>query len=228
MPEVRVADLSALLGGELIGNAENRVDRIGTLQEADARTVSFLAHPRYESLLASTHAGCVIVGPRHRERAAGLPSAIVCDDPYLAYARLTQWWARSRSGNSAEAGIHPSAVVDPTAQVDATARVEALAVIGSGAKVGAGAWVGPHAVMESHTVLGEGSRLGARCVIGHGCRVGDRCILHPGVVIGADGFGFAPHQGRWKRSSNWARCASVTMWRSAPTPVWTGARWTTP
>jgi UDP-3-O-[3-hydroxymyristoyl] glucosamine N-acyltransferase len=27
--------------------------------------------------------------------------------------------------------------------------------------------------------------------------VGARCILHAGVVIGADGFGFAPHQGQW-------------------------------
>jgi UDP-3-O-[3-hydroxymyristoyl] glucosamine N-acyltransferase len=27
--------------------------------------------------------------------------------------------------------------------------------------------------------------------------VGQHCILHPGVVLGADGFGFAPHQGTW-------------------------------
>jgi UDP-3-O-[3-hydroxymyristoyl] glucosamine N-acyltransferase len=27
--------------------------------------------------------------------------------------------------------------------------------------------------------------------------VGQRCIFHSGVVIGADGFGFAPHQGTW-------------------------------
>ena len=29
--------------------------------------------------------------------------------------------------------------------------------------------------------------------------MGERCILHSGVVIGADGFGFAPHDGRWEK-----------------------------
>ncbi len=30
-----------------------------------------------------------------------------------------------------------------------------------------------------------------------GCHIGARCILHSGAVIGADGFGFAPFEGRW-------------------------------
>jgi hypothetical protein len=45
--------------------------------------------------------------------------------------------------------------------------------------------------------IGELSRMGPRVVIGRHCVLGARCILHPGVVIGADGFGFAPHAGAW-------------------------------
>jgi UDP-3-O-[3-hydroxymyristoyl] glucosamine N-acyltransferase len=59
--------------------------------------------------------------------------------------------------------------------------------------------VGPHAVIEDEAVLGAHSRLGPRVVIGRRCTVGARCILHAGVVIGADGFGFAPHQGQWEK-----------------------------
>ena len=29
--------------------------------------------------------------------------------------------------------------------------------------------------------------------------MGERCIVHSGVVIGADGFGFAPNQGAWEK-----------------------------
>jgi UDP-3-O-[3-hydroxymyristoyl] glucosamine N-acyltransferase len=53
--------------------------------------------------------------------------------------------------------------------------------------------------MEAFSSLGAGSSLGPRTVLGRRCSVGERCILHPGVVIGADGFGFAPHQGRWEK-----------------------------
>ena len=37
-------------------------------------------------------------------------------------------------------------------------------------------------------------------VIGNDCRIGARGLLHGGVVIGADGFGFAPTEGRWEKS----------------------------
>ena len=203
MPEVRVADLSALLGGECIGRGDLLVSRIGTLLDADENTISFLANPRYEPQLAATRAGCVIVSPRHRAQAMSLPSAVVCEDPYWAYARLTQWWAKARTGLEADAaeagGIHVSAVVDATADVHPTARVEALAVIGPGAQVGPRGHVGSHAVMEAFSSLGADSSRRPRAVLGRGCSVGERCILHPGVVIGADGFGFAPHQGRWEK-----------------------------
>ena len=199
MREVRVADLSALLGGEAVGQADWVVNRIGSLLTADERTVSFLANPRYAAQLGATRAGCVLVGAPHRQLVAHLPSAIICEDPYLAYARLSQWWARQSATGAPAAGAHATAVVDPTAQVHPTARIDALAVIGPGAQVGAGAWVGSHTVMEAHSTLGEGSRLGPRVVLGQGCTVGMRCILHPGVVIGADGFVFAPTQGRWEK-----------------------------
>ena len=35
--------------------------------------------------------------------------------------------------------------------------------------------------------------------VGEDCIIGERCLLHPGVVIGADGFGFAPNAGTWEK-----------------------------
>jgi UDP-3-O-[3-hydroxymyristoyl] glucosamine N-acyltransferase len=36
-------------------------------------------------------------------------------------------------------------------------------------------------------------------VIADGCQLGARCIVNAGAVIGADGFGFAPDNGRWEK-----------------------------
>ncbi len=198
MPEARVDTLSALLGGELLGRGELLVDRIQPLERAGPSSIAFLSNPRYASQLQHTQAGCVIAGPAHREALARLPSAIVSDDPYLAFARLTQWWAR-QGARPAAPGIHPAAVVDASAQIDPSASVGALAVIGASARVGAGAVIGSHAVLEAGSAVGAGSRIAARVFVGERCAVGERCIVHPGVVIGADGFGFAPHQGRWEK-----------------------------
>jgi UDP-3-O-[3-hydroxymyristoyl] glucosamine N-acyltransferase len=193
---VRIGELSARLGGELIGDPALRVSRIGPLESATADTISFLSNPRYEKQLAASAAGCVIVGPSMRDAAAARGAAIVCADPYLAFARLTQWWAAERRG-PAVPGVHPSAVVEAGAQVHATAAVGPMAYIGRGAVVEAGVVIGAQCHLGEETFVGAGSLLKPRVVIGDACRIGARGIVHSGAVIGADGFGFAPDHGRW-------------------------------
>jgi UDP-3-O-[3-hydroxymyristoyl] glucosamine N-acyltransferase len=72
-----------------------------------------------------------------------------------------------------------------------------LAVVEAGAVVGEGAVIGAHGFVGERARIGRGTRLAPRVTLGFDCVVGERCILHSGVVIGADGFGFAPHQGTY-------------------------------
>jgi UDP-3-O-[3-hydroxymyristoyl] glucosamine N-acyltransferase len=53
-------------------------------------------------------------------------------------------------------------------------------------------YVGPGCVLGDDVSIGVSGRLHAHVSIYSGVRVGSRAILHSGVVIGADGFGFAP------------------------------------
>ena len=199
--DVALGDLVADLGGELIGGpvaAAIRIDRIGPLDRATPSTIGFIADPRYRSQLAGSAAGCVIVAPALRDDAAARGAAIVTPDPYLYYARLTQWWVQ-RARGSAPAGVHSSAVVDASAVVDPSARIGALVVIEAGAQIGAGAVIGAHCVIGSEARVGAGTRLAAHVIVGERCHIGARGIVHSGAVIGADGFGFAPTEGRWEK-----------------------------
>ena len=166
------------LGGELHGDAALSIERLAPLQNAQPDALSFLSHPKYQQELAASKAACVIVSPAMREAAAARGAYIVTPDPYLYFARLTQLWKSHHARPEADR-IHPSAVIHPEAQVDATARIGALCVVERGARIGAGT------VLKSRVTVSED------------CFIGERCLLHPGVVIGADGFGLAPHEGRW-------------------------------
>jgi UDP-3-O-[3-hydroxymyristoyl] glucosamine N-acyltransferase len=196
MPSISVAELAGLVGGEAVGDAGHACTRIGPLATADAGTVSFLSNPRYRAQLDASAAGCVLVSAALREAVAGRRSAILCDDPYLAFARLTQWWA-AQTRPPAVPGVHASAVVEPGAQVHATASVGPLAYVGPGARVGEGAVVAAQAHVGADAVLGAHSRLMPRATLLEGCRIGARGLVHGGAVIGADGFGFAPSGGTW-------------------------------
>ncbi|MEO7244839.1 MAG: UDP-3-O-(3-hydroxymyristoyl)glucosamine N-acyltransferase [Rubrivivax sp.] len=196
--EVPAGELALWLGGTLVGDAALPLRRIGPLVAAGPDTISFLAQPRYRAQLDASAAGCVIVAPALHDAVAHRPAAILCDDPYLAFARLTQWWA-ARTRAVPEPGVHPSAVVEPGARVHASASVGALAYVGARAEVGAGAHIGAQAQVGADAVVGEGTRIAPHAQLGDACRIGARGIVHGGAVIGADGFGFAPTDGRWEK-----------------------------
>jgi UDP-3-O-[3-hydroxymyristoyl] glucosamine N-acyltransferase len=168
------------LGGQLHGDPQQTVSRLATLVSAGPDDLGFLSHARYQSQLAQTRAACVVLSPTVPDALkAGLKARIETPDPYLYFARLTQLWRRRSDSRPNEPLRHPSAFVHAQAQVDPSARIGPFCVVERGAKVGAHSW------LKSHVTLGED------------CVVGDHCILHAGVSIGADGFGFANHEGRW-------------------------------
>jgi UDP-3-O-[3-hydroxymyristoyl] glucosamine N-acyltransferase len=175
---IRLGAIVDALGGELTGDRDLSIERLAPLSVAQPDAISFLSHPKYRKELAASKAGCVIVAPSMRDAAAERGAFIVAPDPYLYFARLTQLWRKTHAKPDA-ARIHPSAVIDPDAVIDPTARVGALCVIERGARIGAGT------VLKSRVTVSED------------CVIGERCLLHPGVVIGADGFGLAPHEGAW-------------------------------
>ncbi|MCU0812914.1 MAG: UDP-3-O-(3-hydroxymyristoyl)glucosamine N-acyltransferase [Burkholderiaceae bacterium] len=198
MLEISAGELVSRLGGELVGDGGVRLRRIAPLEGAAPDAISFLSNPRLRPQLAGTQAGCVVLAPALRDEARARPSAILTDDPYLYYARLTQLWAQHLRP-APRPGVHPSAVVEPGAQVHPQAAVAAHAQVGRGAVVAAGAVVGPQCVVGADARIGEHTRLGARVMLADGCRIGARGRVQPGAVIGADGFGFAPAHGRWEK-----------------------------
>lgn len=178
--ELTLASVVESLGGELHGDGSTRITGIAPLEVATRGDLSFLSNPKYQQQLQGSQAACVIVGPAMREAALARGACIVAEQPYLYFAKLTQWWKRMRDP-VASAGVHPSAVVDAQAQVHPSATIGPLCVVERGARIGAGT------VLKSRVTVGEF------------CVVGERCILHAGVVIGADGFGFAPNGDTWEK-----------------------------
>jgi len=188
---VRLDEIVARFGGDLVGDGGIAVRGIATLDAAVADQLSFLANPRYQDQLAATRAAAVILAP---EASAACPVAtIVTPQPYLYFAHVAQWL---NPPPRPVAGIHPFAVVEadvpasvsvgPQAWIGASARIGENAVIGAGCAIGAGAEIGADVLLHPNVTIAAG------------CRIGARAIIHSGAVIGSDGFGFAREaDGAW-------------------------------
>lgn len=166
---------------------------IAPLQTASPDEVSFLDNKKYAAALAETQAGAVIVHPDMVARVPATAVAIVCDEPYAAWARVAALFFPLPP---AEPGVHPSACIATAATVDPSAEVGALAVIGARAEIGARCRIGAHAVIGEGVLIGPDCRIGAHVTISHAL-LGARVVLYPGVRIGQDGFGFAVSEGRF-------------------------------
>jgi UDP-3-O-[3-hydroxymyristoyl] glucosamine N-acyltransferase len=187
-----LGELAVRFGLVLRGDPDARVSHVGTLEGADASSVTFLANPRYKRFLRTTRAGAVVLDPRLADECP-VP-ALLAKNPYAAYARIA---AALHPPRHVDPGIHPSAAIDPQATIDATAHIGAQCVIAAGARIGPRAVIGPGSVVLEGAVIGADTRLVARVTVCEGVTLGERCLIHPGVVIGADGFGLAPDRGEW-------------------------------
>jgi len=188
----RLGEIVARLGGDLLGSPEIEIGRIATLEQAGPGDLTFLSNARYRVQLRQTHASAVILA--HGERDATALPRILCDDPYLYYARAAQLLnAEVRPAP----GVHSHAVVEPGALVPASAA------IGPFCRIGTRTRLGERVVLDSGCSIGEDVQIGDDCRLYSSVTiyprsiVGKRAVVHAGVVIGADGFGMAPDAGRW-------------------------------
>lgn len=186
----RLSEIVARFGGQLCGGGDPEVSRIAPLDSAGTGDLSFLTNPRYRASLAGSRAAAVIMAAPDP---AWTAPAILTPQPYLYFARVSQWL---NPPPLIEPGVHPTAVIkgvcDPSASVAAHCTVE------DGARLGPGVQLAPGCFIGRDAEVGAGTRLAANVAIYHGCRIGARCLIHAGAVIGADGFGFARESdGSW-------------------------------
>jgi UDP-3-O-[3-hydroxymyristoyl] glucosamine N-acyltransferase len=183
----------------LVGDVSRQVVAVAPLQSAGGQELSFLANPRYRAAAAASNAGALVLSPADRQAlfaqsAKVEPTLIECANPYAWFALAAQLLAprevpMPRVAEAASVAL--DARIDASARIDAGAVVESRASIGAGCWIGAGAYVGPGARIGTDSRLHPGARVLADCAIGA------RAIVHSGAVIGADGFGFAPLDGKW-------------------------------
>lgn len=189
-----LSSIAALVDARLVGNPDQAIGGLATLQHARSDQLSFLSSSQYRKYLSVSGAGAVLLTEADAVDFPG--NALIVPDPYLAYARLSH---RFDPRPAAPAGIHPTAVVAAGAQIDPSASIGPGAVVEADASVGAGTVIGAQCFIGARSRIGSGGWLAPRVSIYHDVCIGDRVVLQSGAVLGSDGFGFANDHGRWEK-----------------------------
>lgn len=193
MKRVNLATLASEIDAEVSGTPEKEVQGLATLAAATPQQVSFLANAKYQSQVESTQAGAIIASA---DVARAYPSRdiLVSSNPYLSYAKAAQFFDLAPKE---PVGVHPTAVVDPSASLGANVAVGANAVIAANAVIGANTIIGAQSYVGENAKLGRDCLLWPQVSVYYGVTIGNQCTFHSGVVVGSDGFGWAPDGGSW-------------------------------
>ncbi|MBA2479643.1 MAG: UDP-3-O-(3-hydroxymyristoyl)glucosamine N-acyltransferase [Planctomycetes bacterium] len=189
---VTVRDIAGVVGGSIIGDADQLVTGISSLTEAASGDISFLANPKYAPYLAETKATAVLVASA-QETGRPIPVQIVVANPDFAFATVVATFGPKAV--PPPTGVHPTAIVGERVRLGSGVAIGAYVVIGDDAQIG------EQTVLYPHVYVGNEARIGANCLIypqvsiRERCRLGDRVIIHPGAVVGSDGFGYATVEG---------------------------------
>ena len=193
--QLTARDIAQMVGGDIAGNADQAVTGVAGIREARTGDCAFIASPKFYSALKTTKAAVVIVA---RDAKVEFERTLIrVDKPVPAFTQVVK--RLMPPPVKFVPGIHLSAVIAKTAQLGKDVCVQA------------------HAVIEEGAIIGDRTVIGAGNYIGHGCRVGADClfyanvtlreytltgqrvILHSGVVLGADGFGYEPADGKHQK-----------------------------
>jgi len=180
------------VGGMLVGDPECVIHSVAAINEAEEGQITFIANPKYVRMLPTTGASAVIVPP-----GLDIPegkNVLVHENPSMAFVRVTSLF--SVQPPSGRKGVSEKASIGKRVRLGKGVCVEDYVVIADEVSIGDNTRIYPFVYVGRDTKIGRDCLIYPNVTVREGTLIGDRVIIHSGAVIGADGFGYVPVDGK--------------------------------
>jgi len=188
--EFTAIQIAQMLNGEIEGNPNQTVNTLAKIEEGKPGSLSFLANPKYTDYIYTTTSSIVIVNKTFVPEKLITATLIKVDDAYSSFAKLLEAYSQISLNKK---GIEQPSFIADTAMLSADVYVGAFAYIGKNVVIGNNVKIYPNSYVGDNVTIGNNVTLFAGTTVYSHCKIGDNCTIHSGVIIGADGFGFAPN-----------------------------------
>ncbi len=146
---------------------EADVTAINDTKKAKKSEITFFSDRKFLEDLKNTKASFVLVRESDKKFLPKSANAVTVEDPYLAFALLSQLFAPKTTVKS------ENVTIGSDCDISSSVIFHSNIVIGNNVTIGEGTIIYPNVTVYDNTVIGK------------------NCIIHSGSVIGSDGFGYA-------------------------------------
>jgi UDP-3-O-[3-hydroxymyristoyl] glucosamine N-acyltransferase len=182
--------IAEILNGEIVGNAEVEVNSLAKIEEGKKGDLCFLANEKYTPHIYTTKASIVIVNTSFISDTEITATLIKVEDAYSSFSQLLELYNKMQFN---ELGVSKKSDIDENCSIGDAVFVGAFTSICEGVTIGNNVKIHPNCYIGKNVTIGDNSIIYPNVSIYHNCKIGGNNIIHSGVVIGSDGFGFAPN-----------------------------------
>ncbi|ATA69002.1 UDP-3-O-(3-hydroxymyristoyl)glucosamine N-acyltransferase [Capnocytophaga cynodegmi] len=183
--------IANILHGEVEGNPDVEVYKLSKIEEGEEGSITFLANPKYKNYIYTTKASVAIVNKTFEAESELSVTLVKVDDAYSAFSKLLEYYNQIKLNKK---GIEDPTFISKSARIGQDVYVGAFSYIGENVVIGNNVKIYPNTYVGDNVTIGDNTTLFAGCKIYSETIIGKYCTLHAGVILGADGFGFAPVQ----------------------------------
>lgn len=182
--------IADLINGKIEGDPSVAVSSFGKLEEATKGQLAFLANPKYEEFLYTTHASVIIINTSLQVEKHLNATLIRVPDAYSSFAVILTAYSEMAKANLT--GIQEPSYISKSVKLGENVFVGAFAYLGNNVKIGDNAKIYPQVYLGDNVSIGANSIIYPGVKIHHDCVIGENVCIHAGCIIGGDGFGYAP------------------------------------
>ncbi len=187
-----LGEIAKLVDGQVIGDEDIAITGVAGIKEAREGDITFVANPRYASLMNTTRASATIVGPGVENNHRPL---IKTKNPYLAFTMVMNLLANGNGEVLPPPSIHPTVILGKNVELGSNVSLQPYVVIEDDVQVGDKVIIYPHVYLGRKSRIGDETLIYPHVTIREKIVIGKRVIIHSSTVVGSDGFGFAPVKG---------------------------------
>ena len=169
-----------------------------SLDEAENNQISFLEENNILKEKLSQTKASVIITSNNNEIISNLKklkiSNIIVKSPRIAFAEVLNCLYKNINFKP---GIHASAVIDKTAIIGEDFHIWPNVYIGENTVIGDNNHILPGSSILGNVLIGDNNIIHPNCVIYENTTLKNNCVINSNSVIGSEGFGFIPKDGKW-------------------------------
>ena len=183
-------EIAELLKGTVEGNETLTISKLAKIEEGEQESLTFLANPKYTPYIYTTKASAVVVNNDFQPEQSISATLIRVENAYSAFGKLLEVFSpdqqKKLKGVSRKAKIHRSASIGKNVYIGD------FVVIKEDCKIGDNTVIHANTTIYHNVTIKNDCTIHSNVSILENSKIGNNCVLHSGVVIGAEGFGFAP------------------------------------